>query len=141
MRFYFHKYLSCHADGSYACRQATLATFGGRREIFDRIYAGDLSSLFIGYCNVYQNLIALGTLLFFILLKKKNGGSFFDLSILIGPVTYFGGFLFHMIWEANSRYIFMYIVLLLPYAAAGLSCIAADLLSGKASRREDNASE
>lgn len=32
----------------------------------------------------------------------------------------FGGFLFHMIWEAKSRYILPYFVLLLPIAAFGL---------------------
>lgn len=32
----------------------------------------------------------------------------------------FGGFLFHMIWEAQSRYILGYYVLMLPVAAVGL---------------------
>ena len=32
----------------------------------------------------------------------------------------FGGFLFHMLWEAKGRYILGYFVLLLPVAAAGL---------------------
>lgn len=31
-----------------------------------------------------------------------------------------GGFLFHTIWEANSRYIFVYSLLLMPYCAAGI---------------------
>lgn len=33
----------------------------------------------------------------------------------------FGGFLFHMIWEAKARYILGYFVLLLPVAAAGIA--------------------
>lgn len=35
----------------------------------------------------------------------------------------FGGFLFHMIWEAQSRYILGYFVLMLPLAAFGLNKI------------------
>lgn len=33
----------------------------------------------------------------------------------------FGGFLFHMIWEAQSRYVLGYFILMLPLAAQGLS--------------------
>ena len=32
----------------------------------------------------------------------------------------FDGFLFHMLWEAQARYILGYFVLLLPLAACGL---------------------
>ena len=38
-------------------------------------------------------------------------------SLLIGI---FGGILFTMLWEAKSRYVFPYLLLLLPYAAAGM---------------------
>ncbi|MDE6750454.1 MAG: hypothetical protein K2K21_15555, partial [Lachnospiraceae bacterium] len=55
--FYLQKYLSQWADGTYACRQATLATFGGRREFFNSIYEGEYSKYFIEYANHYQNLI------------------------------------------------------------------------------------
>jgi hypothetical protein len=36
-----------------------------------------------------------------------------------GLAAAFGGFLFHMMWEANSRYIFVYGLLMIPYAAQG----------------------
>lgn len=32
----------------------------------------------------------------------------------------FGGFLFHMLWEAQARYILGYFILLLPLTAYGL---------------------
>ena len=35
-------------------------------------------------------------------------------------IAVLGGFLFHTIWEANSRYIFVYSLLLMPYCAAGI---------------------
>ena len=47
----------------------------------------------------------------------------------VGLIAVLGGFLFHIIWEANSRYIFVYSLLLMPYCAAGihdgLVCLAA----------------
>ena len=36
-------------------------------------------------------------------------------------VIFVGGFVFHTFWEAKSQYIFPYFVILLPYAAAGIS--------------------
>lgn len=129
--FYLGKYLSQWADGTYACRQATLATFGGRHPIFVSLYEGEYSSYVITYCNVYQNLLYLGAFLFclFELLRSKKVPSFDDTSDDVNLVNYLGligvigGFLFHMIWEANSRYIFLYSLLLLPYAAKGISAL------------------
>lgn len=119
--FYLHKYLSQWADGTYACRQATLATFGGRRAFFDSLYEGKYSYLVISYCNIYQNVLYLGALLFCIIgLLKKTDACAFGLTTYLGLIGVIGGFLFHMIWEANSRYIFLYGLLLLPYAARGI---------------------
>ena len=39
-------------------------------------------------------------------------------------ITIFGGFLFHMLWEAKGRYILPYFVMMLPMAAVGLSMLA-----------------
>ena len=129
--FYLQKHLSQWADGTYASRQATLATFGGRSTLFNRLYAGDLSTYYIEYCNIYQNVLYLGVLLFcvtrcFSKRRKhiqKGAGSLTGLPHYIGLIAVIGGFLFHIIWEANSRYIFIYGLLLLPYAAKGLSLL------------------
>lgn len=40
--------------------------------------------------------------------------------LLILPVTVLGGFLYHMIFEAKSQYIFVYAMYLIPLAALGL---------------------
>lgn len=139
VNFYLHKYLTQWADGTYACRQATLATFGGRRSFFDSLYAGEGSIYFIAYCNHYQNVIYLGVFLFCLgnLLPCRHRfsapsgisenaapaatDSLRGLPPYLGLISAFGGFLFHMAWEANSRYIFVYGLLLLPYAARGLA--------------------
>ncbi len=125
--FYLHKHLSQWADGTYACRQATLATFGGRHPFFDSLYGGKYSSYVISYCNVYQNVLYLGALLFCCLglfpkfQAKKTDACAFGLTTYLGFIGVIGGFLFHIIWEANSRYIFPYGLLLLPYAAMGIA--------------------
>ncbi len=120
--FYWEKYLSQWGDGTYASRQATLATFGGRNAFFKSLYEGSGSRAFIAYGNGYQTCLYLGALLFVLLpmktwkdaLKKKA-----DLLTYLGFIAVFGGLLFHMMWEANSRYIFTYSLLLMPYGAAG----------------------
>ena len=48
----------------------------------------------------------------------------------------FGGFLFHMIWEAQSRYVLGYFVLMLPLAAAGLAVILDGIKKRKEKREE-----
>ena len=42
-------------------------------------------------------------------------------SLCVLPVILLGGFLYHMLFEGKSQYILVYIPLLLPYAAFGLS--------------------
>lgn len=150
--FYLHKHLSQWADGTYASRQATLATYGGRSAFFKEVYEGSLSGGYIEWCNAWQNVLYLGVLVFCIdSLKKRRkskvvghmadqtaghtAGCTADhmadrhgadwhgadrLYIYVGLIAVLGGFLFHTFWEANSRYIFSYSLLLMPYCGAGI---------------------
>ena len=185
--FYLHKHLSQWADGTYASRQATLATYGGRSAFFKEVYEGSLSGGYIEWCNAWQNVLYLGVLVFCIdSLKKRRkskvvghmadqtagytAGCTADhmadqldadqlgadrhgadqhgadrlgadrhgadqhgadrhgadwhgadrLYIYVGLIAVLGGLLFHTFWEANSRYIFSYSLLLMPYCGAGV---------------------
>lgn len=165
--FYLHKHLSQWADGTYASRQATLATYGGRSAFFKEVYEGSLSGGYIEWCNAWQNALYLGVLVFCIgSLKKRRkskvvghmadqtaghtagctadhmaehttgrtadpivghtAGRTADrpgtdhLYVYVGLIAVLGGFLFHTFWEANSRYIFSYSLLLMPYCGAGV---------------------
>ena len=40
-------------------------------------------------------------------------------------IVILGGILFHMLWEAKSRYVLPYFVMMLPMAAAGLAELTA----------------
>lgn len=116
--FYFNKYLSQWADGTYASRQATLATLGERHPKVKELYDGSYSPFYIGFCNLYQNIVYLGCFCCFFFRTWKRRPR--ELSLYLGIIGVFGGFLFHMLWEANARYIFLYGLLLIPYAAQGL---------------------
>lgn len=126
--FYLYKFLSQWVDGTYACRQATLATFGGRKPFFNELYSGSYSPYFIEYCNAFQNILYLGAFLFCLgLQRKKLSPKITGLPLYLGLIGVFGGFLFHMMWEANSRYIFLYSLMLLPYAAEGIQSVVSAL--------------
>lgn len=64
--------------------------------------------------NIYHFFLFFCTSAYFLLNRGKWSlpKAYFALNI-------FGGFLFHMIWEAQSRYILGYFVLMLPLAACG----------------------
>ena len=161
MNFYLHKHLSQWADGTYASRQATLATYGGRSDFLKEVYEGSLASAYIEWGNAWQNVLYLGMLLFCIATVRKrrpgNGSAnaaanddfrFRNICLYTytGLIAVLGGFLFHTIWEANSRYIFVYSLLLMPYCAAGIhtgseysDCMVAEKTSEPPSRLIANA--
>ena len=169
--FYLHKHLSQWADGTYASRQATLATYGGRGAFFKEVYEGSLSGGYIEWCNAWQNILYLGVLVFCIdSLKKRRefrvAGHMADqtaghtagctadhmadqlgadrhgadrhgadrLYVYVGLIAVLGGFLFHTFWEANSRYIFSYSLLLMPYCGAGVCTGICRIRNGVQSR-------
>lgn len=69
------------------------------------------------YMNVFQQaayvLALIGTCG---MIQEKRTGA----AQLMLPVTVLGGFLYHMLFEAKSQYIYPYMLLLLPLAARGL---------------------
>ena len=135
LHFYLYKHLSQWSDGTYASRQATLATYGGRSSFFKEVYEGSLAPAYIEWGNAWQNVLYLGMLLFCIAVVRSrrpgtasvapaaDDGFRYRSSCLytyVGLIAVLGGFLFHILWEANSRYIFVYSLLLMPYCAAGI---------------------
>lgn len=83
--------------------------------------------------NLYQFLILSGAVIAILLLIKSKSWS---LPRLVLPLCIFGGYLFHLFWEAQARYALPYFVLMLPLAAMGIykliSYLALVKPSGKA---------
>ncbi len=124
--FYREKFLTQWTDGSYFCREATLSCYDGRSSFFKELYDGKLSPLFMNYCNGYQLLLYAGAfvgILYGILQKQALGKKENSLSYYLCLIGVLGGFFFHMLWEANSRYLLLYSFLLIPYCARGITAI------------------
>lgn len=71
--------------------------------------------IFYEIMNQLQNVIYIGVLFYYIYLAKhkRQEWEYFLGLVLIGEV------LFSLLWEAKSRYVFPYIVIVLPAAAMG----------------------
>ena len=80
-----------------------------------RIYYGKGNELLYGVLNLCQSAIYLLAFLYVLYLAygREDPVCYLPALILVG------GVLFSAIWEAKSRYVFPYMVVLLPYAAGG----------------------
>lgn len=86
-------------------------------EWVEEIYFGDTGGRLKGFLNLYQNLVWLAVLGYFLKLLRGKERTVCWLPGLI----LIGGFLFSVIWEAKSRYILPYAVIALPYVAGSLT--------------------
>lgn len=66
------------------------------------------------FLSILQSLVYLGTLIY--ILIKSYRGKFAD---TLPEMFILGGFLFSIIWEANSRYVFSYFLVMIPLAVVG----------------------
>ena len=104
--FYFRKFTSQWNDPTYGCFIMTHATDLERNALGISMYDGNIKKLLEHFMDPYQLLIY-GSILFLLLY-----------ILLIGVL---GGVLFHELWEAKSRYVLPYFIIMIPMAAAGLS--------------------
>lgn len=79
------------------------------------LYYGDLHKIYIQYANVFQFIVVLSSAICFWISRKKITYEQLSFAIIL-----IGGFLFHLIWEGNSKYILPYFLLLMPYSSIGL---------------------
>ena len=138
IEFYRDKFLTQWSDPTLASCQATYADFGGRSEFMNELYDGKYYPIYAAVCNLLQNAVYIGAFIWTILnmisvLKDKKFRD--NAFIYLGIITVIGGFIFHMFWEANSRYVFPYFCMLLPYAAMGYGSLFK--MKYKRKRKED----
>lgn len=81
------------------------------------MYYGELHTFFVKFCNIYQEVIFIGVLLYLIICF--SGNTSLEQNILF--VVFLGGFFFHILWEADSRYAMPYFVMLIPYGIWGIN--------------------
>lgn len=81
-----------------------------------KLYHGEGNDRCLDFLNEYQVVVYMAALLGFVWLVfgRRNPGEYLIGVILIGE------FLFSMIWEAKSRYVYPYAVMMIPFAACSL---------------------
>ncbi len=78
-----------------------------------------------GYTTLVYLAFAIGLVVFAFKGRQENRpwAEAFGFSAL--AVTLFGGFLYHMLFEAKSQYLFIYLPMMIPFAALALSSLSA----------------
>lgn len=71
-------------------------------------------ALYIFWVNLLQTWILAGTFLYTILRFKKS-----SMEEIVLPITFVGGFVFHLFWEAEGLYAILFFPLLLPLSVCG----------------------
>lgn len=91
--------------------------------IVERLYYGVWQQRYRDYMNRYVTVLYLGVILCCGAGLARRA-DILQCMLLIGVI---GGFLFSILWEAKSRYVLPYIVLLIPYMALGISTVHAGI--------------
>ena len=115
--FYLKKFTSQWNDPSYQSFVMTHINEEARSGVVNSMYDGKLQWLMTWFMNQYQSLIFVGV--FLCVIYRFWVEKPLEHQVLL--IVIFGGFLFHMIWEAKGRYILPYFVAMLPMAAVGLA--------------------
>lgn len=89
---------------------------GEQSRLVKSIYKkGKLAHLTSSYMKLFQ--LVLYSFILFLILKKGREWDSIDKYVLL--IAVFGGFLFSLMWEAKTRYVFPYLLMELPYMAVG----------------------
>lgn len=88
----------------------------GRSEREDSIWIlqGKGRAAYIFWVNLLQTWILAGVFLYTVLRLRKS-----SVEEIILPITFIGGFVFHLFWEAEGLYAILYFPLLLPLSVCG----------------------
>lgn len=132
MDFFKRKISSQWNDPTYSCLQETNRRVEERSAFMDRLYKGDLWQPFVRVMDVYQSLIYFGALLFLLLLIRKR----IPVEHLGLLIVVIGGFIFYIFWEAKSRYVFPYFIMMIPMAAMGWDLLLQQISAFRQRHRE-----
>ena len=113
IKFYINKFSGAYNSPIF--NSYTFYKIDPHLSINNDIRDGTIGELFFYKWDATMSIFSLGLLIFLFKNLKKA-----TLAEMFAGVIAFGGFAFHMIWEANSIYTYIYILILLPYACNGL---------------------
>lgn len=115
----------------YQCLAMNNCFAGEQSRFAQQVYFGSLRIWIERFMNIYQLIIYGG--IFVLLIQKWKDFERIEYFVLL--IGVFGGFLFSLIWEAKTRYIFPYLLFMMPYAAMGLEGILKWIAAAHAKER------
>jgi hypothetical protein len=93
---------------------------GKQGKLAEWLYSPEKSWKYLdAWMSMHQLIVYLSILAWFIL-RWKNPGKMQEYLI---HIAIFGGFLFSILWEAKTRYVFPYYVMMIPMAAIAIGTI------------------
>lgn len=127
LQFFYKKFISQWNDPGYQA-QITIEWYSRHRDDHSPLALwliyGNGRFFVEGIMNFYHYIILFGASIYtFCSLRKQR------LANTLLPLCVFGGYLFHLIWEAGGRYGLGYFILCVPMAAWGYFKLS-DVLSG-----------
>lgn len=96
------------------------AHYLGYHEKVLSMVGGDLYKIEENYFNIYQILIFIFASLGIFKISFNTN----DLKLYLLPITFLGGFLFHILWETKAIYVIQYYFILLPFSALGIDYLS-----------------
>lgn len=131
-KLYLKKNTSMWTETTFgAVRYNMSATFGKNR--YKNVKLDNLLKDTNYYVLFYQKALVLLIFIFSAIVIIQNRKNLSN-EILLLLIIFIGGFLFHNIWEAKSRYIIPYIIALIPVASIEVEKIKVSILNKKLKR-------
>ena len=118
IKFYAKKNVSMYAENTYASLYYNESFCFGYDEYKD-IEKDNIVISFHERLQLYQKALMIIIFSFTIIMLIKNRKELSNEEILL-LLVFIGGFLFHNMWEAKSRYIIPYLIVLIPLASKGI---------------------
>lgn len=111
---------------SKTCRYDKKARLPFAQEVLNGTLRQPFENYMEGHIIVLYALFTAGLALFAagLLKKDKPMDRAYGLGLAFLAITIFGAFLYHMIFEAKSQYLFVYLLLMIPIAASAASRLA-----------------
>ena len=113
--FYYRKVSSQWNVPMYQCLAMNNLIVGEQSDLAENVYFGKLRPWIEKEMNIYQLLVYGSVLVLLVFVGRKQKITYH--LLLVGV---FGGFLFSLLWETKSRYVFPYFIMMIPHAALGL---------------------
>lgn len=110
------------------------AHYLGYHEKVLSMVGGNLYKIEENYFNIYQILIFIFASLGIFKISSNTD----NLKLYLLPITFLGGFLFHILWETKAIYVIQYYFILLPYTAFGIDYLSEKISKIKSKKSKSN---